>query len=175
MPTSVSEGKDWLLPRILAELPGVVLDVGAGEGTYAKLLGRRQGLVTHALEVHEPYVAEYGLEGLYDHVIVGDVRTVPLPAADVVILGDVIEHLELADAVAVWERCRRAARRAVFASIPLGDHPQGAVNGNEHERHRHTWSNDTIHAELPGIVASWTGEVIGTYAALPLNDATDTV
>lgn len=167
MPTSSREGKDWLVPRIVAELPGTVLDVGAGEGTYAKLLGERDDLTIIALEVHKPYVEEYELEGLYDRVIVGDVRTRKLPKVDVVILGDVIEHLDPEDAQKVWDKARKAARKAVFASIPLGEHPQGAVNDNEHERHRSSWTNASVH-ELGGVVASWTGVEIGTYAVLPL-------
>lgn len=165
------EGKDWLLPRIRAELPGAVLDVGAGDGTYARLLADApEGTTWLALEVHRPYVARYGLDELYDGVIVGDARRRRFPEVDVVILGDVIEHLEHADAVKVWKKARTAARRAVFASIPLGEHPQGAVNGNEHERHRTTWSNKSVH-ELGGVVASWTGVEIGTYAVAPLSPA----
>ncbi len=167
MPTSSMEGKDWLLPRIRAELPGTVLDVGAGEGTYARLLGDvPAGTRLIALEAHRPYVARFGLGDLYDQVIVGDARRRRFPAVDVVLLGDVIEHLEHDDAVAVWNKARAAARRAVFASIPLGEHPQGAVNGNEHERHRASWSNAAVH-QLGGVVASWTGSVIGVYAIAP--------
>lgn len=172
MPTSSMEGKDWLLPRIVAELPGTLLDVGAGEGTYAWLLAEHaeevEGSHLIALEAFEPYVERYALVDLYDEVIVGDARTHDFPQVDVVILGDVVEHLDHDDAVKVWEKARRAARKAVFASIPLGVFPQGPVNGNEHEVHRYSWTNETVHADLSGIVASWTGREIGTYAALPL-------
>lgn len=170
MPTSIREGKAWIGSRLIDELPGTVLDVGAGEGTYANLItfyGMRTQAGLIAIEVHEPYVAEYGLEQLYDKVIVGDARTVPFPPVDVVILGDVIEHMEPEDAQLVWDKARRAARKTVLASIPLGVHPQGAVNGNEHETHRSSWTNDSVH-DLGGVVASWTGHVIGCYVAAPL-------
>ena len=168
MPTSVAEGKSWLVPRIKAELPGTVLDIGAGEGTYGRLLSdAREGSTLIALETHKPYVAKFGLEDLYDKVIVGDVRTRRLPKADVVILGDVLEHLEAKDAEKVWEKARKAARKTVLVSVPLGPHPQGAVDGVESERHLSTWRNDTIH-DLGGVVASWTGEIVGCYAVLPL-------
>lgn len=170
MPTSIREGKDWIVPRILAELPGTVLDVGAGEGTYAWLLAEHpeesEGTELVAIEVHEPYIEKYALEDLYDRVILGDARKVRFPKADVVILGDVIEHLDAPDAQKVWDKARKAARKTVLASIPLGEHPQGAVNGNEHERHRTSWTNDSVHA-LGGVVASWTGHTIGCYAVLP--------
>lgn len=168
MPTSTAEGKSWLIPRIIAELPGTVLDLGAGEGTYARLLAdHREGSTFIGVEGHKPYVAEFGLEALYDKVIVGDVRTRRFPAADVVILGDIIEHLDSSEAQKVWDKARRAARKTVLASIPLGVHPQDAVNGNELERHRSSWRDDTVH-ELGGVVASWTGAIVGCYAVAPL-------
>jgi hypothetical protein len=170
MPTSSHEGKDWLLPRIIAEMPGSILDIGAGNGMYARLLrdrGLPEGSRLTALEVYEPYVKQFELEEVYDRVIVADARTRRLPSVDVVILGDVVEHLEHDDAQKVWDKARKAAKKAVFASIPLGEFPQGAVNGNEAERHLTTWTNDSVH-DLGGVVASWTGVEIGTYAVLPL-------
>lgn len=167
MPTSIREGKDWLIPRITAHLPGSVLDVGAGEGTYRTLLDPAPaGSFFTALEVFEPYVREFSLDQLYDKVIVADARYTEFPTADVVILGDVIEHLEFDDARTVWDKARRAARKAVFASIPLGVHPQGAVNGNEHERHLTSWTNELV-LGLGGVTASWTGAVIGCYEVSP--------
>lgn len=170
MPTSVMEGKDWLMPRIVAELPGSVLDIGAGEGTYAYLLAEYaeqiEGSTLTAIEIHKPYVEKYALKDLYDKVIVANAVTRKFPRAHVVILGDIIEHLDHDDAVKVWNKARAAARRAVFASIPLGDHPQGEVQGNPHERHRTTWTDATVHA-LGGVVASWTGPTIGAYAIAP--------
>lgn len=169
MPTSSAEGKDWLIPRIVAEQPEVILDIGVGEGTYASLL-RPQLPDTNfiGVEAYQPYVRRYRLHSLYHMLIVDDVRECDLPSVDVVVLGDVVEHMNLDDALKVWEKARRAALKAVFASIPLGTHPQGAVNDNEFERHRHTWTDETVHRDLDGITASWTGVEIGTYAALPL-------
>lgn len=166
MPTSIREGKDWLVPRITGHLPGSVLDVGAGEGTYRNLLDPAGSFFT-AIEVFEPYVSEFGLDRLYDRVIVADARYTDFPSADVVILGDVVEHLNDNDARGLWDKARRAARKAVYASIPLGVHPQGAVNGNEHERHLTSWTHEMV-IGLGGVTASWTGAVIGCYEVSPL-------
>jgi trans-aconitate methyltransferase len=141
--------------RIAAHQPRSVLDVGVGCGTYATLL---RPLLPRAwfigVEVHEPYVHRFGLRTRYDALYVCDVRDLdPLPDADVVILGDVIEHLPHADAVTLWARARRAARLAVFAALPVVEWPQGEVDGNPHEAHLHTWSHADVLA-LPG-VADW--------------------
>lgn len=170
MPTSTAEGKDWIVPRILDELPGSILDVGAGEGTYATYItaaGRRDEAYLIALEIHEPYVDRYALDAIYDMVIVADARAQRFPRVDVVILGDVIEHFAKDEAQKIWIKARRAARKVVLASIPLGNWPQGEVDGNEHERHRSIWSNESVHA-LGGVAASWTGRIVGCYAAVPL-------
>ena len=50
MPISSPEGKDWTRRKITDLAPASVLDVGAGAGTYAKLLAdaRRRGVVSRA-------------------------------------------------------------------------------------------------------------------------------
>lgn len=167
MPTSIVEGKTWLVPRIVDLKPTSILDVGAGEGTYARLL---RPLLPDAkivgVEVWEPYLADYNLADLYDWVRLGDARHIDLPTVAVVILGDVLEHMTHDEAVALWQRSREACRLAVFASIPIIHAPQGAVNGNVHETHVHTWTHEQG-LQLPGLTDSWVGDVIGCYQAGP--------
>jgi hypothetical protein len=164
MPTSSTEGKSWTRERIRALGPVSVLDVGAGAGTYAKLLAGLETTRLTALEVFEPYVATYGLHDLYDEVVLGDARTTALPAADVVILGDVAEHMERVEALELWARAAAAARRAVYLSIPIVDYPQGALEHNHHEVHVvDDWDHEKVLAAFDGIGAHWTGEVVGVY------------
>lgn len=169
MPWSDEEGKSWLATRVIQHRPMSLLDVGAGSGTYSLLLrDRLPGCVFIALEVHEPYVARFDLHARYDEVIVGDARTVPLPKVDVIVLGDVLEHMSMEDARALWARAREAATRAVFGSVPLGEHPQGAEEGNEFERHVASWTwEDVWH--LPGVVAGRPGMVIGVVEGEPVS------
>lgn len=187
MPYSSDEGKRWMCKRIwvaLATAPARhedghrlaprVLDVGAGSGTYADLIASEQACMRTwmphltAVEVHAPYVDRFGLRRKYDEVIIGDARAVAFPAADVVILGDVLEHMPAADAHAVWAKARAAASTAVLASLPIVEWPQGESEGNPHEAHVETWSDARVMAELPGIAARWVGGRIGCYRAEPL-------
>src|ERR1700710_1333215 len=122
MPMSSPEGKGWIKDRVAALAAGgslAVLDVGPGVGTYAKLL--TGPAVSHliGLEIYPPYVDTYRLRQYYDQIIIGDVREVELPTVDIVILGDVAEHMTEAQALDVWHRSAIAARRAVYLSIPI--------------------------------------------------------
>jgi Methyltransferase domain len=170
MPVSSREGKDWTVDRICAHRPASILDVGVGAGIYEEFL---RPVLPDArfvgVEVFEPYLERFDLPSRYDEVLVADVRNLdPLPAVDVVILGDVLEHLVHAEALTLWARARRAARTAVFLSLPIVEYPQGEVDGNQHEAHLHTWSHESVLAELDGIVCwyapPWPHQV-GAYEA----------
>lgn len=167
MPWSSTEGKDWLVDRIRALSPMSVLDIGPGAGIYATLLRPvlEPGAKFHALEIHEPYVERFGLRDLYDRVDIGDARDMKFPRLDVVILGDVIEHMTLDEAKVVWFKARAAAKQAVFLSLPIVEYPQGECEGNPHEAHLHTWDHDMVVRELDGIREWATFTQIGVYRA----------
>lgn len=190
MPYSSDEGKQWMVAQIWDVLHSVppridpegwplaprVLDIGAGSGTYADLLLEKDRGTRHyphetAIEIHAPYVERFGLRRKYDEVIVGDARTVPFPVAEVVILGDVLEHMSFEDARAVWAKARAACTTAVFLSLPIIEWVQGESEGNAHEAHLETWMHERVMAELEGIRAFWLGMQIGCYRADPLRSA----
>lgn len=166
MPVSADEGKPWMIQKILSRTPGSILDLGAGSGTYARLLRPHlPGAHMSAVEIHAAYVSDYKLWRLYDSVTIGDVRSCDLPEADVVILGDVLEHMTLDEALRLWDCARDHASKAVYLSIPIVEWPQEEVHGNPYERHVRTWSHlDCL--SLPGITDWWTGTTIGCYEAL---------
>ena len=167
---SSPEGKDWTHHRIAALTasgPVSVLDIGPGVGTYAKLLRDLPLAGIVGLEAWEPYVSTYRLTDHYDEIVIGDARTTPLPPADVVILGDVVEHMTRAEGVELWRRCAVAARRAVYLSIPIVHYPQDEIEGNPFEIHvEEDWSHADVLATFEGIGATWTGTEVGVYERL---------
>jgi hypothetical protein len=167
MPMSSAEGKSWIKERVglLASTGSLdVIDVGPGVGTYAKLLAGPDVRRIVGLEVWEPYVRTYRLRDYYDEIILGDVREVPIPATDVVILGDVAEHMAVGDAQEVWRRCAEAARRAVYLSIPIVHYPQEPIEDNPYEVHvEEDWSHEKVLAQFDGIGAFWVGREVGVY------------
>ena len=173
MPMSSKEGKDWIRDRVGAlaqHRPVSVLDIGPGVGTYAKLLSDVATSRISGIEIYEPYVSTYRLHEYYDEIIVGDARSVPFPAADVIILGDVAEHMSEDDALELWAKAGAAATRAVYLSIPVVHYPQGEIEGNHHEVHVvDDWDHDRVLAAFEGIGGWWTGSEVGVYERLTLS------
>jgi len=114
-----------------------ILDVGAGEGTYRKLLGGKYHWI--ALEVWKEYVDRFKLEDMYNEVIIGDIRDTVVPTTDCVILGDVIEHVDKEDGKTILEVASSVCKHVVV-SIPLGKYEQGAIEDNPYEEHKATWT-----------------------------------
>jgi SAM-dependent methyltransferase len=169
VPHSSPEGKEWSAERIVELSPKRILDVGPGVGTYVELL--RSFLPDSrwtGLEVYPPYVARYGLEFKYDEVLIGDVRSYDWRTEwDLVIFGDVLEHLELADATRAWQ-CALRQSTHVLASLPIVHYPQGECGGNVHECHRVTYHHERVMTSFPSVERYWTGKEIGVYLSTNL-------
>lgn len=151
MPYSDPSLKQWSLDFYKSRLPRTVVDVGAGSGTYANLMRSHHACKWTAVEAWGPYVDQFGLAELYDKVIVADARYLSgdVFMVDMVILGDVIEHMPKLDAVCTVGKIKGLAD-SVIASIPVGDWPQGAVGGVPTEVHMATWELPEIEHLFPG-------------------------
>src|SRR5690606_41994988 len=80
---------------------------------------------------------------------------------DLVILGDVLEHMTRLEARGVLARMRDWARH-VLGSMPLAHHDQDAVAGNWYEIHRGHWTAEQMRRELgPGLEDCWQEHVLG--------------
>jgi len=168
MPTSDPENKTWALDRILEIQPKMVVDIGPGEGTYSDLARKHTPDATwKAIEAWGPYVTKYGLWQKYDHVVVSDIRHTDLHsvtfAPDLVIIGDVLEHMEKVEARTVL-RLLQAWADHVLVSFPVAHHDQAPFEGNWFEIHRDHWSFDEMKRALGGgIVDSVKGKVLGYF------------
>lgn len=163
MPWSADEGKDFARKQIKALQPSAVLDVGAGAGYYGRFIKKiLPKTFVDALEIWEPYIDRFNLAQIYDTVYVDDVRSfTPTQTYDLIIFGDVLEHLEQAEAVQVMSSVKPFARR-ILVSLPIIEWHQGECEGNPHEAHLHHWTHDDIEKHFEP-AASWTGDHIGVY------------
>ena len=91
--------------------PKRILDVGCGYGKYGVLL--REYLdptpIVDGVEAWEPYVTPHRLTGIYDTLYVQDILNMDqqtLDLYDMVVMGDVIEHMDKVPAVRFLKRVR---------------------------------------------------------------------
>lgn len=143
-----------------------VLDVGAGMGNYSYELAKSgwSGNIT-ALEIWEPYIEGFNLKEKYDSVISLDVRDNTNYKYDLVIFGDILEHMSKEDAVKVWENAAKQAKYAVIA-IPTIHYPQGVHNHNPYEEHvKDDWSVQEVLDTFTNITDYWNGEETGAFWA----------
>jgi len=121
MPKSFVGGKAEAVEYIVKHYPGNsnVLDVGPGNGTYGKLLQDYEYHI-EAVEQYEPYIEEFDLLKWYYQVHVADMVTFNyLPGRfDLVIFGDVIEHVGVEQAQQMLRNVEESGAD-ILVSVPF--------------------------------------------------------
>lgn len=125
--------------------PNNILDVGPGKGTYADALRPvLSDVYIDGLEIFEPYVDMFDLKSKYDTVHIGNMLEWDDYNYDLVIFGDVMEHVHKLEAIDLWKKVEKQADWAIIA-CPVIEWIQGAEFGNEHETHLHHYDVEEIH------------------------------
>ena len=163
MPYSSESGKAYIRNIVGRVKHERMLDIGCGSGTYAKMFPDARWT---GVEVWEPYIEEFKLNELYEEIILADARAVNLVRLghfDVVMLGDVLEHMEKDEAVALLDKARSVAD-TVIVSIPIGHYPQDAYNGNPHEKHvTDNWTEKEFRETFGEPTVGYIENEIGVY------------
>lgn len=167
MPTSNPENKLWAIRKIKSISPNTILDVGVGQGDYLELIRSYlpHNILIDGIEAWEPYVGKFKLDERYNNLFVKDVREFENFDYDLVIFGDVLEHMPEKDAIEVWNKMSKQARYAII-SIPIIHHPQGVYEGNPFEiHHEEDWTTERVLEKFSGIVEHKEFQVTGTFIA----------
>ncbi|MBI2422189.1 MAG: tetratricopeptide repeat protein [Candidatus Hydrogenedentes bacterium] len=163
MPVSTSVHVADTLHEIIMLNPASVLDIGCGFGKWGYLcreyldvfLGRVQPHEWTAridgIEFFEPYIMPHQ-RFLYNNIYIGDVCELSKSIGDyeMIIAGDVIEHIDKDMAEEVVERLYARATRALLVNIPIGEgwiHPE--AYGNPAELHRSVWYPEDFRSFQP--------------------------
>jgi hypothetical protein len=82
-----------------------ILDIGAGDGKWGYILSKNFENID-AIEIFEPYVDRYNLKKYYQKVTVGNFLEVDFDYYDVIIMGDVFEHVKRSEAYEWLEKIK---------------------------------------------------------------------
>ena len=147
VPNSSKNGKSEILEWFKSQSDiKTIVDVGAGSGTYPKLLAPAD-YYWIGVEIFIPYVKRFELKKYYDDLILDDITKIELPDADCIIFGDILEHLVVAEVRRLVELSDKKYKHVVV-SIPI-DSYQRAVENNQYEKHRSIWSSEQLEQLFP--------------------------
>lgn len=179
MPSSSPNGIDFICNWLSNREPGEikrVLDIGPGFGkwgflcrlylqiyrkqlTKADLKSFRDKLTIDAIEIYPPYIQELQQQ-IYNTIIQGSATEI-LPAVekyDLIIMGDVLEHVPLAEGMKILETARAKAKYVLIV-MPIKFYPGQNIAGNEAEKHQHVWTHEEWPDE-PQIILQHTSQIV---------------
>jgi predicted TPR repeat methyltransferase len=123
--------------------PQKILDIGPGAGKYEKLTREVLHCQIDAVEIDSDYIEKYNLKERYNNIVISDTKEYCLKNSsiryDVVIFGDVLEHMFRSDAMDVLDFMLYRSKY-IYCMWP-NNYLQDAYDGHESEAHR---SNFTI-------------------------------
>lgn len=156
MPTSTWVHISTVADEIYKHQPKSVLDIGMGFGRWGMIAREVLDVIKgrifpeswqtkiDAIEIFEKYITDLQ-RTLYNNIFITDVRNFVNNENffyDMIIAGDVIEHLEKSEALDIIAKLRTRCK-VLIIGIPLGDrYKQGTVCGNTHEAHLSVWQPD---------------------------------
>ena len=133
--SSTNWGKDQIKEYIMRNVPSgsTCLDVGACDGKYWQMLHDHLGSMD-AVEIFQPNIDRHRLNEKYNHVFNQSVVGLEYDHYDLIIFGDIIEHLTVEDAQQVLAYAQTHADEIIVA-VPFL-YPQPAIYGNPWEEHK---------------------------------------
>ena len=154
-----SEIKEYLKSKFKENIK--ILDVGAGCGTYYDLLSDYFRYID-AVEVFKPNIVNYNLKQKYHRVYNSDIKDFKYDFYDVIIFGDIIEHLDTNEAQDVlnyaYTRCKE-----MIVAVPY-ELEQGIEEDNVFEIHKQADLTPKIMKErYPMLKELYSNELYGYY------------
>jgi SAM-dependent methyltransferase len=123
-----------------------ILDIGCGKGEPMKFVNRRKRYFSVGIDAFGPYLEKCKKAGYHSDFILGDIRKLPFrkKSFDVVLIMEVLEHLDRPDGIALLQCAQDLARKQVIITTPLGKYEQNSYDSNPHQEHKYIWSSREI-------------------------------
>lgn len=131
-------GKPKILEFILANFKKdcKILDIGFGAGVYGKLLKAFFYQNIDGVDVWSKNIKETGLNHIYDNIFIENVLDFDFDYYDLIIMGDVLEHIELEDSKKLLEKFINENKcSSIIVQVPYVYENEIAHYGNDAERH----------------------------------------
>lgn len=153
MPTSPYVHIEYLCSILITFRPQSILDIGVGNGKMGYIARdvldvtlnekyRKEDweIIIDGIEAFESYIQPHQRH-IYNNIYIGDAYDVidGLGIYDLVIIGDVLEHLEKEKGWLFLDKCAMHSNSYIILNIPLGETHQEAIYDNEYERHISYW------------------------------------
>lgn len=153
-----SEIKEWINNHF--DKTASILDVGAGCGTYYDLLHDNYTNID-AIEIYEPNIIDYNLKDKYINVYNENIVGFEYNFYNLIIFGDIIEHLSIEDAQNVLKYACNKCNNLIVA-VPY-QHKQNA-NENEYETHiQDDLTSEIMKSRYPYLKVLYENELYGYY------------
>lgn len=166
MPFSHPFNRPYILDLMSCCQCNTVLDLGIGYGAIgAYLKYYLPHIILDGIEIYEGY-KNHPLVcwNVYRKIWIGDFTRMAIPPVyDAILAIDVIEHLPKAQGEKQILRLATLVRKVFVVSIPLGEYPQGAFEGNVYETHKSTWYEGDFNVLGLKLIAK--NNVIGVFAS----------
>lgn len=138
-----------------------ILDVGAGSGTYYNVLGDFYKNMD-AVEIFKPNIDNYQLEKKYREVYNGNIKDFKYCDYDIIIFGDMIEHLTIKDAQKVLKYAYNHCQEMIVAVPYMCE--QGEYGGNKYEIHKQDdLTKENMLKRYPMLKLLYSDDIYGYY------------
>ena len=132
-----------LMYSIAPKVSGTIIDLGCGAGYTFGLLkaidfeGKLNRGYSIGIDIFLPYLEK--AKEVYDTVILGDVRYLPIRKAELALLIGVLEHLEKDDGIKLLNYLTKVCSNIII-STPFGWHPlHPELDRDPYQKHRSAW------------------------------------
>lgn len=126
-----------------------ILEIGCGIGDYLKFTNSNQSV--EAVEPHSPYIKIAQERAPWAKIHNSDAHTffkTNNKKFDLILMIDVIEHLEEEQSIQMVEAAKKATKNILFSQIPYGIHMQNhdewELGGEYWQTHRSFWNEENI-------------------------------
>jgi len=160
MPTSTWVHITDMVEVMMSAYPESVLDVGVGNGKWGFLTREYRDVFHNRVDPSEWKTEIIGIEpcaryigdaqravysGIYPMTFLGYVKLHPDERFDMIIMGDVLEHMTKEEGREALIAAKRMAIKVLVVCLPVGEGwEQGAWGGNEYETHKAKWCMEDL-------------------------------